>query len=354
MSDVGKHDILTTLTQLLFLESIPSNWNEVPNKNGKRLSLHNTLTNKDVGKYDMLLGNNNVNDTQIKEYNNIMNLPINSSFVSLDSFYIDNYALSKVGLRSTTLVYISGSHSSSNNFNTRTPSFSSSNGSDSFSTTKYKFYKTAHNNSDSVINNTNNNNNMSQTNLTGTSTPRLQIKNTRKTVGTLRPRDFNNSNKKNKNKQNSTNQITSSNDDNNVSNNKPDIRNPRVDNARWSNNHSSTVNQFNRLGYPLRRIPRDNFIDELNGSDSESCENGSSPSFFSSSSSSSSSSSCSSSSLSFSSSNIDLTNDDVSSTNSLPFEFAVDPERAGTVVSFDIPRFQGDGYLTGNKIHKDV
>ncbi|CCD23285.1 serine/threonine protein kinase SAK1 NDAI_0B02500 [Naumovozyma dairenensis CBS 421] len=34
------------------------------------------------------------------ESNNVVNLPINSSFASLDSFYIDNYAMSKIGMNS--------------------------------------------------------------------------------------------------------------------------------------------------------------------------------------------------------------------------------------------------------------
>lgn len=291
----------------------------------------------------MLLGNNNDNDTQIKEYNNIINLPINPSFVSLDSFYIDNYALSKVGLQSPSSVYMDGTHTSPNNSNIRNPSLSSSNGLGSFSTTHYKFYNTSNNN----------NNNLNQTNFTmaatRTPTPRLETKTSRRNVRNLRPKvsDSNNNNhndnnnKKNGNKENSINPITSS------KGNKDAVSsNPLADNVRQSNNTLPTVSQSNPLIPPIRRIQRGNFIDALNGSDSDSSESTSSHS--SSFSSSSSSSSCSSSSSSSSSSKVYHTNNDANSADSLPFEFAVDPERVGSVVSFDMSRFQGNGFLTNH------
>lgn len=38
----------------------------------------------------------------------------------------------------------------------------------------------------------------------------------------------------------------------------------------------------------------------------------------------------------------------MNSIDSLPFEFAVDPERGGSVVSFDMSRLQGGSFLSGH------
>ena len=383
MSDIGEHDILTTLTQQLSLESIPSSESEVSNKNDKQIVTHPNSTQKNVyenNNYmtssnlyatnnnnnnnlqnDMLLSNNNDNDTEIQEYNNVINLPINSSFASLDSFYIDNYALSKMGLQSPSSVYMDGSNPSSSNFNTRNPSFSSSNGFGSFSTTNYKFYSTGSNNSGNGINN--NNNNMSQTSFAipaiRTPTPRLETKNSRRNVKSVRAKVPTNKDKnKTKKNENNTNPVTNSKDNkkdnssainnsNNV-NHQCNGKNLPKEDKNQPNDNSPMINQSNPLTPPLRRIQRGNFIDALNGSDSDSNESRSLRSTCSSSSLSSSSSSYSSSSSSSSSSNIYHPNDDTSSTDSLPFEFAVDPERVGSVVSFDMSRFQGNGFLTGH------
>lgn len=370
MSDIGEHDILTTLTQQLSLESIPSSESEISSKNDKQIPDRPILTKKNVCENNnymtsnnlyatnnnssnslqnnMLLNNDNDNDTEIQEYNNVINLPINSSFASLDSFYIDNYALSKMGLQSPSSVYIDGSNSSSSNFNTRNPSFSSSNGLGSFSTTNYKFYDTGTNSSGNIM--SNNNNNKSQKMFTTptirTPTPRLETKNSRRNVKNIKPKvptnKDKNKNKMNQSKQNSTTFISNSRDkeednNNNNMNNHPEGKNPPMSDIKQPNDDSPVINQYNPLTPPLRRIQRGNFIDALNGSDSDSNESGSFQS------------TCSSSS-SYSSSSSDTYHliDDTNSIDSLPFEFAVDPERVGSVVSFDMSRFQGNGFLTSH------
>lgn len=404
MSDIGEHDILTTLTQQLSLESIQSSESEGFSKNDKQMPNRPILTKKNVcdnNNYmtsndlyaehsngndklqnNTLLSNNNDNDSEIQEYNNVINLPINSSFASLDSFYIDNYALSKVGLQSPSLVNLDGSNPSSSYFNTRNPSFSSSNGFRSFLVSHNKLYGTNNNNnSGDVI--SNNSNNTSQTNFTKptirTPTPRLETKNGRRNVKNIKSRvatsKDKNRNKKNENKPNNniifSNSkdkdvvkcaITDDNTDNgNNVNNQSNGKNLPKDDMKQLNNNSHMINQYNPLIPPLRRIQRGNFIDALNGSDSDSHESGSFQSTCSSSSSSLSSSSySSSSSSSFSSSSSSLSSniyhpvEDINSIDSLPFEFAVDPERVGSVVSFDMSRFQGNGFTTNYQTSQDI
>lgn len=388
MSDIGDHDIITTLTQPLSMESIESNERALLNRDNKQINIHSPLHDTEL--YQSNNGNvinenndeindcGNVNNTHFNDKtltinqndcrgddedkdidghngceddddnnddsnnnrgtSNVINLPINSSFASLDSFYIDNYAMSKMGLQSHSSLHMNGSNPSSSNFNSRNMSMPSSNGLGSLTPGSFNFYNTSNLNMTPGISNnnstTNNNNNGSSSSHNESSPRTFGIPSSRTPTSRLDDKNGR------RNRRNIRQDVTSK-----KRNSKSQSVKTTINKKDKSQNEDmNKTKSSNIIPPPTRRIQRGNFLSALNGSESDF--NQSSTSSVSSVSSTGSSSSSSSSSSNVSS----YYNDDINSIDSLPFEFAVDPERGGSVVSFDMSRLQGGGggsFLTG-------
>lgn len=387
MSDVADHDIITTLAQPLSLESIESHERVLSQYDSHQTDinspLHDTKIYQSNNDYSTNLNNIDQNENDCGDFNNntlineksftphckdshdcganddkqdgsddddddqenkLINLPINSSFASLDSFYIDNYAMSKMGLQSASSSHMTGSNLSSSHYNSRNISMSSANGSGSNTPGSFNFYAPLNNSNTHASPGTNSNNNGTSSRpfsvtSSRTPTPRLDGNNGRRNRRNIRQDTINN---KGKPKIKSTK--------NSDGDEKKKKKNKKKEKEQPNKTRETDKSKSNIIiPLPKRRTQRGNFLSALNSSESDSNESSAS----SSSASSSSSVSCSSSSSSISSYS-NYNNDDngheMNSIDSLPFEFAVDPERGGSVVSFDMSRLQsggGGGFFTG-------
>ena len=124
-SDIEGHNVSTTTTTALkgpvsdmkTLEKIGSDASILLSEGSIMIdsygnTVHTSKSESDIGTEDKLEDSRSYSQSAIPSFenelrafeerrernNNIVDLPINSSFASLDSFYIDNYAMSKVGL----------------------------------------------------------------------------------------------------------------------------------------------------------------------------------------------------------------------------------------------------------------
>lgn len=228
MSDVGEHDIITTLGQPLSMESIESNERVLLQSDSKQTGIHSPLHDTEIyqsnNDYSSNLNNIDQIDNDCGEFNNntltknnpdcgddddnedkyndseeddkdnnMINLPINSSFASLDSFYIDNYAMSKMGLQSPSSLHVTGSNPSSSNHNSRNISMTSANGLGSMTPGSFNFYPTLNScntNASSGVNSSNNGSGSRpfSVNSSRTPTPRLDGKNGRRNRRNIRDR----------------------------------------------------------------------------------------------------------------------------------------------------------------------
>lgn len=468
-SDIEDHDFITAITEPLSSESLKSHEKLQHFKNqkdykhsalhseiygyhdndnldpysysyqnsGQLISTEHTPNNLTNSGYDNNYHKDNLDDNIVESTienntnNNLVNLPINSSFASLDSFYIDNFAMSRMGLQSqsphnvgTTGQSNFSNSPSSQNFNKYANNIGNlGNSFSSVSTNSYNMYdrrntsrmgssrinsrtptprlttgnKNKSKSKSNVISNSSTNNKNTrnesrpnsrnrdcQNSSTDTTYFSIGMNNSNeKQRGSYRRSSFNSSKKFSRvdfDSQNVNKNNTSTNNDTNLSITLTESTNNKYNHTEHQKNIiqknvTNTTNKIseNSVGYantngstrrlsgglpiprlPQRRFQRGNFLSALNGSDSDSssASNSSVRDDDNDDDSSVSSYSTTSAISTISSSGSYIphgSNASRESQESLPFEFAVEPERGNSVISF---QYNNTGTINSSDFHQ--